>query len=1098
MERSEKNISESSWILQPYLELCWSLWEYTGQCLCDTVRIILNTPTLSGALLKSLRVYWAVSLWHSQNHPEYSNLIWSSVEVSESILGSVSVAQSESSWILQPYLELCWSLWEYTGQCLFDTVRIILNTPTLSGALLKSLRVYWAVSLWHSQNHPEYSNLIWSSVEVSESILGSVSVAQSESSWILQPYLELCWSLWEYTGQCLCGTVRIILNTPTLSGALLKSLRVYWAVSLWHSQNHPEYSNLIWSSVEVSESIMGSVSVAQSESSWILQPYLELCWSLWEYTGQCLCGTVRIILNTPTLSGALLKSLRVYWAVSLWHSQNHPEYSNLIWSSVEVSESILGSVSLTQSESSWILQPYLELCWSLWEYTGQCLCDTVRIILNTPTLSGALLKSLRVYWAVSLWHSQNHPEYSNLIWSSVEVSESILGSVSVAQSESSWILQPYLELCWSLWEYTGQCLCGTVRIILNTPTLSGALLKSLRVYWAVSLWHSQNHPEYSNLIWSSVEVSESILGSVSVTQSESSWILQPYLELCWSLWEYTGQCLFDTVRIILNTPTLSGALLKSLRVYWAVSLWHSQNHPEYSNLIWSSVEVSESILGSVSVAQSESSWILQPYLELCWSLWEYTGQCLCGTVRIILNTPTLSGALLKSLRVYWAVSLWHSQNHPEYSNLIWSSVEVSESILGSVSVAQSESSWILQPYLELCWSLWEYTGQCLCGTVRIILNTPTLSGALLKSLRVYWAVSLWHSQNHPEYSNLIWSSVEVSESILGSVSVTQSESSWILQPYLELCWSLWEYTGQCLFDTVRIILNTPTLSGALLKSLRVYWAVSLWHSQNHPEYSNLIWSSVEVSESILGSVSVAQSESSWILQPYLELCWSLWEYTGQCLCGTVRIILNTPTLSGALLKSLRVYWAVSLWHSQNHPEYSNLIWSSVEVSESILGSVSVAQSESSWILQPYLELCWSLWEYTGQCLCGTVRIILNTPTLSGALLKSLRVYWAVSLWHSQNHPEYSNLIWSSVEVSESILGSVSVTQSESRVCILNRWTGDAIKTPFEFFIASCYYYVLRWNIGRWWRTSSQISAELKYSCGLNVRWSWRWSDIFFD
>ena len=39
---------------------------------------------------------------------------------------------------------------------------------------------------------------------------------------------------------------------------------------------------------------------------------------------------------------------------------------------------------------------------------------------------------------------------------------------------------------------------------------------------------------------------------------------------------------------------------------------------------------------------------------------------------------------------------------------------------------------------------------------------------------------------------------------------------------------------------------------------------------------------------------------------------------------------------------------------------------------------------------------------------------------------------------SQNHPQYSNLIWSSVKVSESILGSVSVAQSESGVCILNR------------------------------------------------------------
>ena len=31
--------------------------------------------------------------------------------------------------------------------------------------------------------------------------------------------------------------------------------------------------------------------------------------------------------------------------------------------------------------------------------------------------------------------------------------------------------------------------------------------------------------------------------------------------------------------------------------------------------------------------------------------------------------------------------------------------------------------------------------------LRIILNIPTLSGALLKSLRLYWAVSLWLSQN---------------------------------------------------------------------------------------------------------------------------------------------------------------------------------------------------------------------------------------------------------------------------------------------------------------------------------------------------------------
>ena len=39
---------------------------------------------------------------------------------------------------------------------------------------------------------------------------------------------------------------------------------------------------------------------------------------------------------------------------------------------------------------------------------------------------------------------------------------------------------------------------------------------------------------------------------------------------------------------------------------------------------------------------------------------------------------------------------------------------------------------------------------CLNGGIRLSQNHPhylTLSGALLKSLRVYWAVSLWHSRN---------------------------------------------------------------------------------------------------------------------------------------------------------------------------------------------------------------------------------------------------------------------------------------------------------------------------------------------------------------
>ena len=54
-----------------------------------------------------------------------------------------------------------------------------------------------------------------------------------------------------------------------------------------------------------------------------------------------------------------------------------------------------------------------------------------------------------------------------------------------------------------------------------------------------------------------------------------------------------------------------------------------------------------------------------------------------------------------------------------------------------------------------------------------------------------------------------------------------------------------------------------------------------------------------------------------------------------------------------------------------------------------------------------------------------------------------------------------HLIWSSVKVSERTLGSVSVAQSESGVCMLNRSTGDAKKTPFDFFIVSfCYYYFL--------------------------------------
>ena len=98
--------------------------------------------------------------------------------------------------------------------------------------------------------------------------------------------------------------------------------------------------------------------------------------------------------------------------------------------------------------------------------------------------------------------------------------------------------------------------------------------------------------------------------------------------------------------------------------------------------------------------------------------------------------------------------------------------------------------------------------------------------------------------------------------------------------------------------------------------------------------------------------------------------------------------------------------------------------------------------------------------------------------------------------NSQHRPQYSHVIWSSVKVSESILGSASVTQnlvsafSKNELEIKKKHLSDFSSSVFLFF----FFNVLKhWQIMQNLSTNSfknmMISAELKYLCWLNVRWS---------